>query len=390
MSDLTNIVVQNLSKKEIISLLHTFQARDVLEKFSIDALRSVLRKIRDKQTSDKLAQDSETLKHLETAKDSEANSSYESLGDASHTDSKSDAITGSRPDDNQQADGASNDNNASEQRVNNMPHDSSERWEFNKEKDKWEDYVERLEFVFIAQNITDDSKKVAHLLTRCGPDSYKLIRDICAPTKLKDMKYDELVKKVNDHLCPKRSDNVERSLFRKTLQRTGESVTDFVTRLKENSLHCNFGAELNKNLCEQLSAGLQDQETKIALYSETDLTYEKAIAIAVTREAACESAASTNHSAPNQPIHHMQRKPGSSSSGGYRRNNSFANKNKSSTDKNVIHDVDVSADCDKCVSDAVQLPLRGGRGNSECASGKDRQITSNEPLRRSLRLANKL
>ncbi|KAJ8682195.1 hypothetical protein QAD02_017987 [Eretmocerus hayati] len=275
MSNLTSLVIQKLNKKEIINVLNTFPTKDVLEKFQIDALRAVLRKFRDIQQLEESTQENKSHTEHKHDLESEANSSYESLGNNTITGDASDTSDAKLFDGLSAVHTSPDVNSLSDKNDANMAQDSSERWEFNKDKDTWDDYVERIEFVFIAQGIADDGKKVAHLLTRCGAESYRLIRDLCAPTKLKDMKYDELVKKVSDHLSPKKSENVERSQFRKTIQRQGESVAEFIARLKEKSLHCNFGNELSKNLCEQLAAGLRDQETKIALYSERELTSEK-------------------------------------------------------------------------------------------------------------------
>ncbi len=54
------------------------------------------------------------------------------------------------------------------------------------ESEDWLQYVERLEHYFVANDIADNGKKHAILLTVCGPKIYKLIRDLVSPAKPKE------------------------------------------------------------------------------------------------------------------------------------------------------------------------------------------------------------
>lgn len=51
-------------------------------------------------------------------------------------------------------------------------------------EDDWELYAERLELYFEANDIPEN-KQVAVLLTKISPDTYKLVRNLCAPDKPK-------------------------------------------------------------------------------------------------------------------------------------------------------------------------------------------------------------
>lgn len=99
------------------------------------------------------------------------------------------------------------------------------------EKDKWSIFVERLEFQFLSRDITDDKKKAAMLLTSMDEDVFEFMRDLCAPIKLNAKKFAELVDLMTNHLDPKPSEVMERSIFYKALQEQGESVADFAARL---------------------------------------------------------------------------------------------------------------------------------------------------------------
>ena len=54
--------------------------------------------------------------------------------------------------------------------------------EYN-ENDSWIEYTERLEQYFAANEITDNNKKRAVLLSVCGAKTYKLIRNLVNPRK---------------------------------------------------------------------------------------------------------------------------------------------------------------------------------------------------------------
>ncbi|XP_076301806.1 uncharacterized protein LOC143219883 [Lasioglossum baleicum] len=163
--------------------------------------------------------------------------------------------------------------------------DSKIKLEFELGKDDWETFVERLELYFTANNVNDSKKKAAILLTRVSADTYKLARNLCHPAKLKDKEYDDVVKIISDHLCPKPSEPMERCKFYAAKQAVTESVSDFVARLKELSLKCNFTA-IETALRDQLVCGLKDRATRTELFKQENVTYEKAYRIAL----ACEKA----------------------------------------------------------------------------------------------------
>ena len=55
--------------------------------------------------------------------------------------------------------------------------------EFDVSKEEWPQYEERLTHFFQANDIDDAGKKRAVLLSVVGPVTYKLLRNLLAPTK---------------------------------------------------------------------------------------------------------------------------------------------------------------------------------------------------------------
>ena len=74
--------------------------------------------------------------------------------------------------------------------------------EYNARSEKWENYLDRLEEYFIANDIQNEQRKRAILNSTVGPETFKLICDLLAPTKPKDSTYDDIVSKLKGVLHP--------------------------------------------------------------------------------------------------------------------------------------------------------------------------------------------
>ena len=117
---------------------------------------------------------------------------------------------------------------------------------FDPEVDDWQIYIERLKHYFIANGVTDAGKKRSILLTVCGPSTYKLLRSLVANGDLDCPTYDELVLLAMNHYKPKPSVIVQRFNFNKRTRAAGESITAYVTSLRELALHCEYGGSLSE------------------------------------------------------------------------------------------------------------------------------------------------
>lgn len=253
-----------LKKVQVIETLKKYTKQEIDEKLSIDELRKILvKKIRessgkDREVVDEVTKENET-KDLSAAGQSESDHELEVK-----VIRKSEAVFKM----------------------------SEQKFEFSILKDDWDLYIERLELYFMANEVPAE-KQIAVLLTKVGMETYKLIRDLCAPAKPKDKSFTQIVAIVKNHLNPKKNEVMERCKFQQAKQTPTESIADFIARLKELSLHCNF-ADLNAALRDQIVCGVRDHNTRVALFSEEDLTYEKAVKLATTRETALKNAANTD------------------------------------------------------------------------------------------------
>ena len=161
---------------------------------------------------------------------------------------------------------------------------------FHLESDDWEAFQERLELYYEAKKITDTAIMRAELLTRCDEDAYKLIRNLCAPSKPKEKSYEELINLVSEHLNPPPSEVMARFTYNRARQEQNETVAEFATRLRQLSLHCNF-KDVNEALRDQFICGIRDDSTRVELFKQSNVTFESALKEATARESAMKNAA---------------------------------------------------------------------------------------------------
>lgn len=138
----------------------------------------------------------------------------------------------------------------------------------------------------------DENKKKAILLTKVSVDTYTLISNLCAPTKPKDKNFKDLVKLVKKYLSPTPSEAMERCKFHQATQSTTESVAEFSAKLKKLAVHCNF-EKLDDALRDQLICSFREHDSRVKLFREEKLTYDKAYKMAIGRETANKNVATT-------------------------------------------------------------------------------------------------
>lgn len=158
--------------------------------------------------------------------------------------------------------------------------------QFDVEKDNWDSYVDRLGQYFVANDVKP-AVQVATLITVIGGDAYDLMVNLCTPVKPSEKTYNELVEIMKGHLQPKPSVLAERFKFRQRNQRNEESVAEYAAELKKLTKDCKFNlTSLTENLRDQFVCGIASEGIRQRLFTEEDITFERAFKIAVSMEAA--------------------------------------------------------------------------------------------------------
>ena len=81
---------------------------------------------------------------------------------------------------------------------------------FDPSKEDWTCYTDRMKHYFIANEVADAGKKRSILLSACGATTFKIIRNLVGDDKLDSTSYDEIVKLVKGYHDPKPSVIVQR------------------------------------------------------------------------------------------------------------------------------------------------------------------------------------
>ena len=147
-----------------------------------------------------------------------------------------------------------------------------------------ESYVERVSLYFIANEITDEGKRRATLLTVCGAKTYHVIRDLAAPKSPAEVAYDDIVSLVKQHYNPKPVVTVQRFKFNSRSRQKDESVATFVAELRHLAIHCAFGEALNDMLRDRLICRINNKRIQCRLLSEKEVDFKKVLGIAQAME----------------------------------------------------------------------------------------------------------
>eukprot|EP00731_Ephydatia_muelleri_P016131 Em0009g555a len=100
------------------------------------------------------------------------------------------------------------------------------------------------------------------------PKAYQTLASLVAPETPGGKTYDELIKLMAEHLSPKPLVIVQRYRFHSRVRQQGESVSVYVTQLKELARKCEFGDALNDMLRDRLVCGINDERVQKRLLVE--------------------------------------------------------------------------------------------------------------------------
>ena len=167
--------------------------------------------------------------------------------------------------------------------------------EFQSREDTWDNYVARVNQFFVANDITDDNKKKAILLTSVGARTYKLICSLTQPVEPASKTFAEIVTVVKEHQSPKPSMIVQRFKFNSRVRKAEESVRNYVAELRKLSEHCEYNNQLEDMLRDRLVCGIGNVQIQTKLLSEKSLTFKKAFDMAVAMETASENSKSISN-----------------------------------------------------------------------------------------------
>ena len=111
---------------------------------------------------------------------------------------------------------------------------------FNKSKEKFPQYVERLEQHFTLHNAKDPDAKRACLLASVGCETYHLLKNLYSNSDLSIQSYSDLVKKLTNHFAEIVNKYAARFEFSPADLKPDQTYADWVATLRGLSADCDF------------------------------------------------------------------------------------------------------------------------------------------------------
>ncbi|XP_073832659.1 uncharacterized protein [Musca autumnalis] len=164
---------------------------------------------------------------------------------------------------------------------------------FDSTKESFKLYMQRFENYLLMRDALKD-KKLCHqmLINSIGSTNFKLMVSLVSPKKLPEVSYDELVQKLEAHLCPKKNILVLQHRFLCTYQSEEQSIAEYVALLRRDLNDCQFVSSCecradisNIFLRAQFIRGLKDSYIREQLLQSTESDFDKIMDKALSLEA---------------------------------------------------------------------------------------------------------
>ena len=138
-----------------------------------------------------------------------------------------------------------------------------------------------------ASGVTDDKQKRQLLLHYAGTD----VQDIFYTLPNTGETYTTAKEKITAYFTPRKNTSYNRHMFRKDSQTEGESVAQFVTRLRQLANLCEFGDHIDDFIRDQVIDNCRSKRLRTKLLAERDLKLERVLDFAAAMEASERQAA---------------------------------------------------------------------------------------------------
>lgn len=135
---------------------------------------------------------------------------------------------------------------------------------------RWKRWKRSFELYVLAKGISSDPQKVALLLHTAGTELQELYYTLAA-TEGELKPYKDVIKILDEYFVPKVNVSFERHVFRQMEQQNGEKVDQFVCRLRQKAITCEF-TDVDETIRDQLIEKCQDQKLRRKFLEKTNPT----------------------------------------------------------------------------------------------------------------------
>ena len=122
---------------------------------------------------------------------------------------------------------------------------------FDKSKERWEQYFQRLQQHLVLHGITNDDKKRAFLLSCLDPELYELLQNLSGSIAVTNQSFDNLVAKLSAHFKASVHLQAARYSFYKCKMQPHQTYSDWVATLRGLARDCRF--ECKSDACNHQS-----------------------------------------------------------------------------------------------------------------------------------------
>ena len=144
---------------------------------------------------------------------------------------------------------------------------------FDRASEEWEYYIQRFETELSLHGLLqgDETANVRRnlLLSKIGPEAFKVVVDHYRPDDVATKTYTELKQTLGLHFQKKICILAERVNFSMRKRKDGETVTQFVSALRAIAGKCGFGNSLLERLRDQLVLGINNDAWQQELFRST-------------------------------------------------------------------------------------------------------------------------
>ncbi|KAK9704550.1 hypothetical protein QE152_g27784 [Popillia japonica] len=103
---------------------------------------------------------------------------------------------------------------------------------FKGNPEEFESYLERIEHLFKVNVVLEDMK-VSMFITLAGSSVYQTLKNLAAPRKPVELTYPEVTSLLSKHYAPPVSEIYERFIFNKCVQKSDQSIAEYIVELQE-------------------------------------------------------------------------------------------------------------------------------------------------------------
>jgi transposase InsO family protein len=175
----------------------------------------------------------------------------------------------------------------------------------------WCEWKKRFERYRVASKLHEDDEfvQVSALVYAMGEEAEQVFVQFGLSND-DSKKYDEVLKKFDEHFQPCKNIVHERVMFQRIAQQQSEGVESFTRSLYKQAEKCEFGDSKSECIRDRFVAGLYDKDVSEELQNVSKLTLEKAIEIARRQEAIKKHVQAQKGTAVEEVRHPKPRQPG--------------------------------------------------------------------------------